>query len=42
MQYVIQYRDLNGLDTIEWPVQSPDLNVIGGPWMDMGAEMGVT
>jgi hypothetical protein len=36
----ITYRNLNGMDAIQWPAQSPELNLIVALWMDMETEMG--
>ena len=40
--YAVRYRDLNGLDSLQWLAQSPDLNLIGALWMDMETELGET
>ena len=31
-KYAIQYRDLNGLDNLQWPAQSPGLNLTQALW----------
>ena len=38
----VRYRDLSGLDSLQWPAQPPDLNLIGAPWMDIETELGET
>jgi transposase len=34
------YRELNGIEVLEWPAQSPDLNLIEACWRDIETELG--
>ena len=40
--YSKQYRALNGMESIQWPTQSADLNTIKNLWLDMENELGET
>ncbi|RPA97774.1 hypothetical protein L873DRAFT_1689844 [Choiromyces venosus 120613-1] len=39
-KHVRTYQELNGMDTIQWPAQSPDLNLIEALWLDLETEIG--
>ncbi|RPA97112.1 hypothetical protein L873DRAFT_1836523 [Choiromyces venosus 120613-1] len=39
-KYAIKYQKLNEMDTIKWPLQSLDLNLIESFWLDMETELG--
>src|SRR5437879_6558930 len=34
------YRNLNQVETTQWPAQSPDLNLIEALWLDLENELG--
>jgi len=34
------YRELKGMETSEWPPESPDLNLIEACWGDVETELG--
>jgi len=38
--YAEAYRELNGMETLEWPAESPDLNLIEACWRDVETELG--
>lgn len=39
-KHAIEYRNLNNIDSVPWPAQSPDLNLIESFWMDIETELG--
>ena len=41
-KHAISYRELNEMDVVQWPAQSPDLNLIEALWMDMETKLGET
>jgi len=38
--YATASREINGLDSLPWPPQSPDLNLIEASWGDLECELG--
>jgi len=38
--YAKAYRELNGMENLEWPADSPDLNPIEACWGDVQSELG--
>ena len=40
--YAVRYCDLNGLNSLQWQAQPPDLNLTEPLWMDMETELGET
>ena len=41
-KHAISYQELNGMDVIDWPVQSLDFSLIEALWVDMETELGET
>jgi len=38
--YAKAYRELNGMETLEWPAEPPDLKPIEACWGDVETELG--
>ena len=36
---VSDYKEINGLNSLEWPAQSPDLNIIENIWLHIKREL---
>lgn len=39
-KHAIEYRQLNGMEALDWPAQSPDLNPMGVVWERIETELG--
>jgi hypothetical protein len=37
--FSFEYHEVNEFDCIQWPAQSPDLNLIEAFWLNMGIEL---
>ncbi|KAG0130625.1 hypothetical protein HOY82DRAFT_486531 [Tuber indicum] len=40
--HTTRYQNQNEMETIRWPAQSPDWNVIEALWLDLEKELGKT
>ena len=36
---ISDYKEINGLNSLEWPAQSPDLNIIENIWLHIKREL---